>query len=78
MLRSRIISDAVVKWVPYDKEETICQRYSLDDWHKAVHDINSDEEWAELLANSYIIRCYILKLCSNDKSIAFLYILTTI
>lgn len=73
MLRSRIISDAVVKWVPYDKEETICRRYSLDDWHKAVHDINSDEEWAELLANSYIIRCYILKLCSNDKSIAFLY-----
>lgn len=70
---SLFVSDDVIKWVPYVKEEKICQRYSLDDWHKAVHDVNTDEEWAEVLANSYIIRCYVLKVCSNNKSIAFLY-----
>ena len=73
MPQSSIISDGVIKWVPYTQEEKIFQRYSLNDWHRAVHDINSDEEWAELLAHSYIIRCYILKLCSNDKSLGFLY-----
>lgn len=73
MHRSNVISDGRVKWVSYIKEDKICARYPLSDWHRAVHDIDSDEEWAELLAESYIVRCYILKLCSNDKSIAFLY-----
>lgn len=67
------VSDLVVKWVPYCRDEKICKRYSLDDWHKAVHDIDSDEEWADFLEQSYIVKCYVLKLCSNEKSIAFIY-----
>lgn len=67
------ISDGIVKWVPYSRNEKICERYSLADWHKAVHDIDSDEEWADFLEQSYIVKCYVLKLCSNDKSIAFIY-----
>ncbi len=72
-MQNSIVSDEVVKWVPYCRGEILCGRYSLDDWHKAVHDIDSDEEWANLLDESYIVKCYVLKLCSNDKSIAFLY-----
>ena len=67
------ISDGIIKWVPYHREEKICERYSLDDWHSAVHDIDSDEEWADFLEESLIVKCYILKLCSNDRSIAFVY-----
>ena len=67
------ISDGIIKWVPYNREEKIWERYSLDDWHSAVHDIDSDEEWADFLEESLIVKCYILKLCSNDRSIAFVY-----
>ena len=68
-----MITDNLIKWIPYRREEKICERYSLDDWHSAVHDIDSDEEWADFLEESLIVKCYILKLCSNDKSIAFVY-----
>lgn len=68
-----IIEDNIIKWVPYNKDEKICERYSLDEWHCAVHDIDSDKEWAEFLLESSVVKCYILKLCSNDKSIAFVY-----
>ena len=69
-----LLSDNIVKWIPYSRDEIICGRYSLDEWHNAVHDIDSDEEWANFLEDSYIVKCYILKSCINDKSIAFLYI----
>lgn len=68
-----ITTDEIIKWIPYHREEKICDRYSLDDWHSAVHDIDSDEEWADFLEKTHIVKCYILKLCSNDKSIAFVY-----
>lgn len=70
---SSLISDNIIKWVPYDKDDKICERYPIDNWHQAVHDIDSDEEWAAFLSESTIVRCYVLKLCSNDKSIAFVY-----
>ena len=67
------ISNGTIKWVPYSREEVVCGRYSLDDWHKAVHDINSDDQWANFLEKSDFVKCFVLKLCSNDKSIAFVY-----
>ena len=72
-LKVNIIEDAIIKWVPYTKDEKICERYPLDVWHCAVHDVDSDEEWADFLSESSIVKCYILKLCSNEKSIAFVY-----
>lgn len=68
-----MITDETVKWVPYSKDEIICGRYSLADWHKAVHDLDSDEEFADVLDNTHLLKCYVLKLCSDNKSIAFLY-----
>lgn len=70
-----VIEDGMVKWVPYCRDEIICGRYSLDDWHKSVHDVDSDEEWANFLSESAFVQCYVLKLCSDNKSIAFVYIL---
>ena len=72
-LKVNIIEDAIIKWVPYTKDEKICVRYSLDQWHQAVHDIDSDEEWASFLSESDFVKCYILKLQFNDRSIAFVY-----
>ena len=69
------ISDDIIKWVPYSRDEIVCNRYPLDVWHKAVHDIHSDEDWANFLEGSTIVKCYILKLCNNNESIAFLYTL---
>jgi hypothetical protein len=75
-LRDKIVVlDDFVKWVPYDKGELLCGRYSLTDWHYVVHDIDSDEEWANFLSESTIVRCYVLKLCSSNESIAFVYII---
>ena len=71
--KAKPIEDNIIRWVPYSREERICSRFPLDDWHSAVHDIDSDEEWANFLEESLIVKCYVLKLCSNDKSIAFVY-----
>ena len=68
-----LLSDSFVKWGSYNQEEKICERYSLEQWHRAVHDIDSDEEWFNFLSESIIVKCYVLKLSSNDKSIAFVY-----
>lgn len=69
------LSDGTIKWVPYCRGEIVCKRYSLDDWHKIVHDIDSDEEWADFLEESFFVKCYVLKHCSNNESIAFAYVM---
>jgi hypothetical protein len=68
-----IVGDKAIKWIAYTKEEIICKRFPLDQWHLAIHDIDSDKEWASFLSESTFVKCYILKLCSNNKSIAFAY-----
>ena len=68
-----LLSDKYIRWIQYTKDEKICKRYPPDLWHQAVHDIDSDEEWGEFLSESTIVKCYVLKLCSNEKSIAFVY-----
>lgn len=73
MNQTVVASDNIIKWVPYSRYEKICSRFSLDDWLSAVHDIDSDKEWADFLEDSFFIKCYVLKLCSNNKSIAFVY-----
>lgn len=69
------LSDGTIKWVPYCREEIICKRFPLDVWHQIVHDVDSDEEWAEFLEKSYFVKCFLLKLCSKNESIAFVYVM---
>lgn len=70
---STIVYDDFIKWVSFSKDEVICGHFTLEDWHQAVHDIDSDEEWAFFLSESIIVKCYVLKLCLDDKSIGFVY-----
>lgn len=70
-----LIENRIIKWVAYTKNENICNRYPLDLWHLAVHDIDSDEEWADFLSKSNAVKCYVLKMRSNEESIAFVYIM---
>ena len=69
----QLLSDGVIKWIPYSREERICERFPLDVWHRIVHDIDSDEEWGNFLEKSQFVKCYILRQCSNNESIAFIY-----
>ena len=68
-----ITTDGIIKCIPYRRDEKICERYTLDVWHRAVHDVDSDSEWGDFLEKTLIVKCYILKLCANDKSIGFVY-----
>ena len=70
-----MISDGKIGWVPYTRDEIICGRYPIDLWHKAVHNIDSDKEFADFMEDVTSVKCYILKELSNNKSIAFLYTL---
>ena len=73
-MTSVFLSDHWVWWTPYNQEDRICDKYSIDVWHQAVHDIDSDEEWASFLLDSTIVNCYVLKRRLDNESIAFLYI----
>ena len=69
-----MLTDNSVKWEVFQTSDFVCGRFSLEDWHLAVSDIDSDKEWAELLSeNEDYITCYILKNCSDNQPIAFLY-----
>lgn len=67
------LSDGLIKWEPFSREEKICERFPLDVWHQIVHDVDSDEEWGNFLEKSQFVKCYILRQCSNNESIAFIY-----
>ena len=69
------ISDGIIKWVSFNREERICERFPLDVWHQIVHDIDSNEEWADFVENySNSVKCWVLKNKETNLSIAFIYI----
>lgn len=67
------ISDGKVSWTKYTRDNILCGHFSLREWHLIVSDIDSDRDWSELLKNNLLINCYILKQCSTNEPIAFLY-----
>lgn len=72
-MKSCIISDGVIYWALYDGTEKVCTRFDKEEWHLAVSDIDTDEEFAEVVNTCQTIKCYILRLCCDDSSIAFIY-----
>ena len=76
MIFPDLIADDFVRWEPYAKEDILCKRFSPDEWHMIVADIQSDEEWADfLIENPDFVRCFVLKRCDDCHSIAFIYLL---
>ena len=67
------LSDGKVSWIKYSEDDILCEHFSLKEWHFIVSDIDSDKDWSELLKNNLLINCYILKECSKNEAIAFLY-----
>ncbi len=68
-----IITDGIVEWHKYTGEERVCSRFTLEEWHLAVSDVDTDKEWEDILQNSSYVNCYILKLRKNDEAIGFAY-----
>lgn len=69
------IEDRFVKWEPYTKAETLCNRFPLEQWEQIAGDIHSDIEWADFVENySNSIKCWVLKNKETYLSIAFIYI----
>lgn len=68
------ISDSIVKWEVYNNE-IVCENFPCDDWQLIVSDIKNDEEWKVFVnENSEWVRCYVLRTCSSNKEIGFVYI----
>lgn len=72
-MKSCIISDGVIYWTLYDGTEKVCARFDKEEWHLAVSDIDTDEEFAEVVNTCQTINCYTLRLCCDDSPIAFIY-----
>ena len=73
-MKSCIISDGVIYWALYDGTEKVCACLDKEEeWHLAVSDIDTDEEFAEMVSSCKTIKCYTLRLCCDDSSIAFIY-----
>ena len=70
----QIISDGLVKILPYSEEENICKKFTEKDWHKIINDIDTDRELAYITEQDKFYKAYIVKTCVNNTTIAFLLI----
>lgn len=69
-----ICGDNVVGWSHYN-QEIICDRFSFEEWHKIVDDIDTDDKWRHFLSEfDDFVKCYILKEIDCNNSIGFVYL----
>lgn len=64
------------KWEPYSSNDIIVKRFPLDDWHKIASDIESEQEWKDLIQKypDFIV-CMVLKEQPSLNPVAFVYLL---
>lgn len=66
--------DNIIRWDYYYKE-TICDKFSLEEWHKIVSDIDSEEDWQSFLSDYRdFVTCYILRQVGCKEPIGFVYL----
>ena len=66
--------DDVIRWDSYNNE-FVCNRFSIDEWHKMVCDIDTEDEWQSFLSDfSELVKCYILKKNDTNEAIGFVYL----
>lgn len=66
--------DNIIKWDNYNQEIT-CNKFSFEEWHKIVTDIDTEEDWKSFLVNySDLVECYILKDVDCNDTIGFVYL----
>lgn len=66
--------DDVIRWDSYNNE-FVCNRFSIDEWHKMVCDIDTEIEWQTFLSDySDFVKCYMLKKNNTNEAIGFVYL----
>ena len=76
-MRNLTITDDFIEWKSFSESDlNVCNRFSLDTWHRIVEDFKSDEEWRTYLKEyADYAQCYILYKCSDEVPIAFSFFL---
>ncbi|MGM9872841.1 MAG: hypothetical protein ACI30X_05230 [Muribaculaceae bacterium] len=70
------VGDSVVELKAYSGEVDIVSRFSPDNWHHIVTDVDTPQQWEALLENyKQFIHCYLLYRLSDHKPIGFVYLL---
>lgn len=76
LLSCNQISDGVVEWKQYDNDIDVFNHFTTRDWKQIAFDIDSEEEWNDLLTRyPDYVKCYILRRLRDRKPIGFVYIL---
>lgn len=72
---TQTISNNLIKWEPYTKDDILCARFPLSQWHQIASDIHSDEEWGDFVYKyKSFVKCWVLKKIKNNEPIAMIYI----
>ncbi len=74
MVSCNEVGDKYVKWIYYTANEAVCSRFLHSVWYLIAQDINSDKEFAQVLANNEYVKCYILVDKCYNNPIAFVYV----
>lgn len=64
----------MLEWRSFVANTKLCSRFSADEWHKMVTDIDSDKDWEQFLSEyPQFVKCYILYHVTTNEPIAFAY-----
>lgn len=76
-MRNLTITDDFIEWKSFfESDLNVCNRFSLDTWHRIVEDFKSDDEWRTFLKEyADYVQCYILYRYNDNVPIAFSFFL---
>ena len=76
LLACNLIGDGVIEWKQCDNEIDVFNHFTAKDWKQIAFDIDSTEEWDDLLSGYHeYVKCFILWRLSDSKPIGFVYLL---
>ena len=68
--------DDFVFWDNFSPKDKVFSWFSLEDWHKIVHDLDGDQPWASFLERyPRYYRCYVLRRKQDNESLGFVFII---
>lgn len=68
------IADDIVAWRPAAPNESVCERFSPDEWHKIADDIHSDKEWQQFVRRYDFVHVFVCSLRSTGEPFGFIYL----
>ena len=71
-----IVTDTVIKWVPYVNGENLLDKFPKPEWKKIASDIYSNEDFEDLIsAYPQTIRCWVLQQNINNSPCALVILI---